>query len=270
MTDNQFDPLFGAECIEIPLNSAPLVSVLCQIRFPEIVSIQNKSFIAPFQERIRSTYPHLAHQQMKTVSFQETGSTVEYADEVVWRFVDARKGWRLSLGATFLSLETRKYVSRKDFIERLTHVVSALSDTMNPGLLNRIGTRYIDRVEVKEGLMLGEMLRPEMLGLSGTSISGSIEHSISEVMCEVKEGQMLARWGMLPERGTHDPEVMPPVAGKSWFLDVDTFAEHLSAPVEFDVAAIRETAYALATRAYSFFRWSVTDRFLQEFGGETK
>lgn len=270
MSEFQVDPLFGADPIEIPLPAAPLVTVLCQVRFPEIISIQNKQFIAAFQELVRSDYPLLQDERLKTVALDAQIGTVAASDAVIWRFIDESASWRITLTSAFLTLETRKYVSRTDFIERLAKILQAVAETIKPTHVTRIGVRYVDRVPLKEDFSFEGMLRDEMMGVSGTAIGKNVIHSVSEVVCAVKEGQMLARWGMLPSRGSHDPDVLPAIKEPAWFLDIDTFADHQRAPVRFDTNLIRSSALDLATRAYAFFRWAVTDKFLKEFGGVTK
>ena len=265
MDDIQFDPLFGAAPDEIPLPSAPLVSVLCQVRFAEIVSIQQKSFIAGFQECARSDYPLLLDEKVRTLDVNDGRSTT--SEDSVWRFFNEARTWRLTLTSNFLALETRKYVSRVDFIERLEKIVKGAIDTVKPTHVTRIGVRYIDRVALNEGITLHGMLREEMMGITGLLNRENVLHSISEVVCRVKEGQMMTRWGVLPERGTHDAEVMPPISSPSWFLDLDTFVDHQLAPVRFEADMIRTTALELATRSYCFFRWAVTNKFLKTFGG---
>ncbi|HKK66033.1 MAG TPA: TIGR04255 family protein [Clostridia bacterium] len=51
------NPFAGPEPQEVYLPDAPLVKVLCRIRFPTIASIDKKEFIALFQEAIRHNYP---------------------------------------------------------------------------------------------------------------------------------------------------------------------------------------------------------------------
>jgi uncharacterized protein (TIGR04255 family) len=230
------------------------------------MSIQERSFIAPFQERVRSAYPLMKPEVLKTFTVDERGSTLAATDERIWRFLDPTQSWRLSLQPGFLALETRQYVSRVDFISRLNEVLVALVDTIKPTHVTRIGVRYVDRVEINEMSDMEEMLRPEMMGIGGNPISDHIAHAITEVQCRTLEGQLLARWGLLPPQGSHDPEVMPPVNSKSWFLDLDTFVEYQPSPHAFNPAEIRYNAANLAARAYSFFRWSVTEKFLKEFG----
>lgn len=269
MTDKDFDPLFGAVPVEIPLPSAPLVTVLSQVRFPEIVSIQQKSFIAGFQELMRADYPLLQDDQIKTIAFDPVG-TVVASDEAVWRFIDVTATWRLTLTSTFLALETRSYVSRADFIERLEKIVKGAYETLRPTHITRVGVRFVNRIPLTGGAMLNGMLRPEMMGIFGSPIRDGITHSMSEVACKVEEGQLLARWGLLPPGGTMDPEIVPPIKDPSWFLDVDAFADHQSAPIRFESEMIRKSAFELAARSYSFFRWAVTARFLEAFGGVTR
>ena len=52
------DPLIDKAPEEIPLNNAPLVRVLAQVRFSEILSITKDDFVAGFQERLRQKSPN--------------------------------------------------------------------------------------------------------------------------------------------------------------------------------------------------------------------
>lgn len=270
MPSDHSDPLFGAAPSEIPLPSAPLVNVLCQVRFTEVLSIQRAAFVAGFQERVRSEYPFMQHEKMKTISIDENGESVAMGDDSVWRFVDTTKTWRLSLTPSFITLETRKYTSRIDFVDRVDAILIALAETINPTHVVRIGIRYVDRINLEEYPDMREMIRPEMLGILAGTLRDGIHHSLSEVILRVKEGHLLARWGLMPPKGTHDPESMPPISAPSWFLDLDTFADFQASPAEFNSAKIRESVVGLATRAYTFFRWVVEEPFIAAFGGEAK
>jgi uncharacterized protein (TIGR04255 family) len=89
---------------------------------------------------------------------------------------------------------------------------------------------------------------------------------MNEAFCVTKEGNLLARWGFMPENHSHDPEMMPPIKQRSWFLDIDSFREEPQF-ASFDAEEISNLAHALATRSYAFFRWAVTDKLLREYGG---
>ena len=51
------DPFTDPPPVEVPLVNAPLVRVIAQLRFPLVAAIEQRDFIAPFQEAIRSSYP---------------------------------------------------------------------------------------------------------------------------------------------------------------------------------------------------------------------
>ena len=266
MTEQDFDPLFGGEREEIPLPDAPLKRVLCQIRFADIISIRQDEFIAPFQERIRSEYPIFRKDAVQ--SLQMSPERIEASTDVIHRFIDSDDVWRVSLSKEFISLETMKYVSRKDFLDRLRFALDSAALTIRPSHVLRVGMRYVDQVAIDAATDMSKMLRPEMGWATNSDLSGHIKHTISEVACTAKEGALLARWGLLPENGTHDPDMMSPINEKSWFFDMDMSTDYMRKAQRFDVETITSSAEALASRCYAFFRWAVTDDFLTKFGGK--
>ncbi|MGO6693435.1 TIGR04255 family protein [Rhizobium johnstonii] len=263
MTAEITNPLFSEEAIEIPLANAPLARVLAQVRFPEIQSIQEKSFVAPFQERIRKLYPRTA---TDTLNGFVIGSP-QLVTTNIWRYLSG-DAWRVSLSDSFMSLETTKYTSRKDFCERFLFLLEQLAEAIAPTHIDRVGIRYVDQVELEEDESMSGMLRQEMIGVK--DVFGKTHHMISELEAPSREGGVLVRWGHMPASASHDPDVMSPISKPSWFLDVDSYIAHESDMVVFDAKAAAEATYSLATRAYTIFRWSVTDQFLDKYGRITK
>lgn len=70
---------------------------------------------------------------------------------------------------------------------------------------------------------------------------------------------------MIPSHSTFDPNVIEPIDQPSWILDLDM---SISEDQEFNVEKILEDTKRFSERIYTFFRWSVTDEFLNYFGGE--
>ena len=52
-----------------------------------------------------------------------------------------------SVSDSFVALETSKYDSRDDFVERLTEVAQAMAELYEPVLFDRLGVRYVNRLE---------------------------------------------------------------------------------------------------------------------------
>lgn len=263
MANTEIDPLFGAEPSEVPLASAPLASVVAQVKFTPILRIRSQDFIVPFQDQIRLDYPKMRREQTKQIAL--FGSTDEEEVEVIWRFLSGNEQWRVSLATSFIALETRAYTSRTDFVARLKSVADALKTAAKSAQVTRVGVRYIDHIKVPEIDQINKLMRPELLGIAG-ALQDRMQHSVSEMLCEIAEGSLLARWGLLPPNGTHDVNALPPVDTKSWFLDLDAFKQY-EEPVELDVDAIHSSALALATRCYAVFRWLTTEEFLKVYGG---
>ena len=192
---------------------------------------------------------------------------VQLTQNSVWRFVDPTSAWRVSLTPTFLSLETGRYSSGHDFADRFRGLLEDLGTTVSPSHVTRIGIRYVDQVELGDGLTIEELLEPHMSEISG-ALKG-VRHMLSELEAETAEGGLIARWGHLPANGSHDPEMMPPKNVPTWFLDVDSFTSYESELLEYKVDEISGITTSLAHRAYDFFRWCVNDRFLEHFSKDT-
>jgi uncharacterized protein (TIGR04255 family) len=264
MTDN---PLIGQPPPEVPLPSAPLVRVIAQVRFGLVVSIEKREFIAGFQEAIREEYAVLRQETASNLLVNVRGQAdVEVRTNTVWRFHDLERRWRVTLAADFMALETSHYTSRADFLERFARLLAALEQHVKPGVLDRLGVRYIDRITGAPLEALATYLRPALLGALGTAVREHARVAVSEGLFDLPEegGQMRARWGVLPANATVDPNAIEPVEERSWVLDIDAFSQ---GERSFVAGEITQQARALTERIYAFFRWSVTDDFLKYYGG---
>lgn len=264
--EKNFDPLHGEHVEHVPLKNAPLVRVLSQIRFPDVTVTPDRQFVAAFQQAIRRRYPIVREEATPNIAFGPGGIAV--TPNVIWRFLDPTSTWRVSLTPTFIALETKKYASGADFFDRLRALLEDLGETITPSHVTRVGIRYIDQVDLKDGLKIEDLLHPHMSEISG-ALRG-VRHMISELEAETKEGAVLARWGHLPTDGSHDPDMMPPKSYPTWFLDVDSYASYESDLLEYNVDEISSVTASLASRAYDFFRWCVNDRFLETFGKDAQ
>lgn len=261
------DTPFGPAVESVPLPHSPLAFVVAQVRFPLVASIGEQEFIAPFQERIRSTYSDLKAENETQVTLTPDGVQVKEGSRV-WRFTESDGPWEVALTSEFLALSTRSYTNRDDFLTRLGVLLSALEERIAPRTVRRLGVRYIDRVVGPEASReaMKSLVRAEVLGATSVDLPGTVRQSHSLTECEYHFDEdppsaLRAKWGFLPPNATFDPAIEP-ATEDSWVLDVD--CSHNERP--FDSEAILAAARSYTDRIYRYFRWAVTDEFLGHYG----
>lgn len=260
------NPLTAPPPDEVPLKNAPLIRVIAQVRFPPILSIEKKDFVASFQEAIREQYPILQPEQTQTFAFGPQGA-VPPTLQITWRFTDTANSWRVSLAPDFMALETTAYSSRRDFLERLENVLSALKQSFDPKIVQRFGLRYIDRLTGQILEDIPSLVKPEISSMLSAQFREDIHKAMNEFLFAFPEGEerILARWGLVPADTTFDPNSIEPIAERSWIFDLDM---SLSKKRDFNIAGLMNEGQYFAERIYTFFRWAVNDEFLRRFGGE--
>lgn len=269
VTTKRLDSPFGTQPLqEILLSQAPLVRVIAQVRFPKILSLSTEAGIADIQTALRKQYPILHQDKTVGVIITPDGVTSgSQQSDVVWRFQSKNSDWTVSLNSSFVAIDTKSYSSRNDFCDRFEEILRTVSDLVEPVVAERVGLRYTNRLEDPEQLAsLNSLVRSEILGGSAIKLPESVQLklSLSESLFNFGTGQLLARWGVLPEGGMIDPGI-DPVDRPSWILDLDVFhAEQ----IDFSPEELTSTVRLFADMAYRFFRWTVTDEFLKQAGGQ--
>jgi uncharacterized protein (TIGR04255 family) len=205
------------------------------------------------------------------VSFESSGISSNVSEDLIWRFFDHRRIYRVSLAPSALTLETIKYTSRDDFLGQLGFLIGALADTIRPSLATRVGFRYVNRIDGEDNVNdLPKLVEPELLGLASAEVRDRVQMAVSQAQCQTKEGVLLARWGLLPAGATHDPDIAQPSRVRSWFLDIDSFATAGLPEEGFVADPLIAKINKMGDRAYAFFRWSVKSQFLKRFKAEEK
>ena len=143
-----------------------LVEVICQLRFPTILSIDTQE-PAAFQEQIRSAFPQYSIQREKLPpKLANPGSPIPVVEPQKtinnYTFVSADGQWQLNLTQDFFSLSTRNYSSWKNFASQLDKPLAAFIATYHPAYFQRIGLRYLNAIS-RQQLGLGECHWQELI-----------------------------------------------------------------------------------------------------------
>ena len=259
---------FGPSVQEVPPTRPPLVNVIAQVRFPAVMKIEDTAFVANFQDAIWEDHPILRPERQLGVMIGPGGVQPQDAG-TVWRCeMKDPDAWQVTLASTFVALSAKRYTRRSDLLARLTVALHALEGWLHANVCDRIGVRYVDTVTGDQLAQLGKLVRPEVLCVPGDeTLLGKAEvvHTLSDTLFRLDDAsQPSGRWGRRPAGATYAPEIKG--AGQpSWVLDLD---HYMAQPEDFDLAAIGGTVAYFCDRIYTFFRWAVTDTFLNEFGPE--
>lgn len=205
-----------------------LVEVICQLRFPTILSISARE-PADFQEEIRRDFPQykrLLEQAQPKISGVPGNLRVEEGNRVTnYQFLSADGRWKVNLTDNFVALATPAYTKWEDFAAKLDLILAQFIPIYQPAYFERVGLRFINVFSRKaldlEGVPFRELLQPGYLGLLGEDDvrEESFARSGQDIELAVSGGcrvKLHAGPGMLQRGTVKDNEV-------KFILDNDIF-----------------------------------------------
>ena len=154
---------------------SPLAEVICQLRFPTILSIGSKE-PAEFQEAIRGEYPRYAARQEnlppKVVGMGTASPTLQNQPPVTnYNFISQDGKWKINLTRDFIALSTIGYTRWEDFARRLDMVLARFIEVYQPAFFDRIGLRYLNAFSRKalgmEDMLWDDLIQSAYLGILG-------------------------------------------------------------------------------------------------------
>lgn len=237
-----------------------LGDVICQLRFPEILSIGAQPPVA-FQEAIRDEYPQYSALK-ETPTPRLTGApgnfTVENQPTTInYQFISEDGAWRINLTSKFISLACNRYTSWEDFARKLDKPLVAFIKIYKPAYFERVGLRYLNFFSRGslglQNVPFAELINPIYLGpLADEEVSETQSGRCTvEAELTLKAGCRLKLHtgpGMVKRGNQSDPEL-------KFIFDQDLFMPG-KVPVNMTTGALN----TLHTQAFSIFRGAITDR----------
>ncbi len=236
----------------------PLAEVICQLRFPEILTI-GANLPVEFQEKIRQEFPQFSRRQ-ENAAPKLTGAPGHFALEnqptvINYQFSSADGVWRVNLTSRFLSLSCSRYTCWEEFARKLDKPLAAFIQVYHPAYFERVGLRYLNFISRKglslEDVPFSRLIAPCYLGpLAEEDLQ---ETSIARCSLDMEAGlrggcrvKLHAGPGMI-KRGTQpDPEM-------KFIFDLDLFMPG-QVPVNLSAGALQ----TLHSQAYAIFRGAIT------------
>lgn len=227
-------------------NKNPLAEVICQLRFPEILTVE-ANIPAAFQEEIRSVFPRYIPRKEGAPNGKQTNN---------YLFSTADGSWRVNLTSKFISLSCSRYTRWEEFASMLDKPLAAFIKVYQPAYFERIGLRYMNFISRSalelEGVPFKELIQPCYLGiLAEEDVAETAPARCSvDVDTALKGGcrvKLHAGPGKVSHGGKPDPEV-------KFILDMDLYMGG-NVPVNVSAGALQ----ALHGQSYGIFRGAITD-----------
>lgn len=238
----------------------PLAEVICQLRFPEILTI-GTTVPDQFQEAIRAEFPQFSR-RMEAPAPKLTGTPGNLAlkkqePTVNYQFTSADGIWRVNLTPTFISLACTRYTCWEDFAGKLDKPLAAFIRLYKPAYFERVGLRYINFIS--RGALgipttpFRELIEPCYLGLLAEDYIQESACSRSSLDTELAirggcRAKIHAGPGMVQRNGQKDKEV-------KFIFDQDLYMPG-QVPVNLSAGALQ----TLHSQAWSIFRGAITDK----------
>ena len=236
-----------------------LQEVICQLRFPEILSI-GVNVPAAFQDAIRDEYPqYSARKEIPAPKISGTPGNFKLDNSpatVNYQFTSADGIWRVNLTTKFISIACSRYTCWEDFAAKLDKPLAAFIQIYKPAYFERVGLRYVNIISRKalelEGTPFKELISSCYLGILAEEDVAEAAASRCSVDVELGirggcKAKIHAGPGLVKRNGQQDPEV-------KFIFDQDLFLPG-KLPVNLSAGALQ----TLHSQAYSLFRGAITD-----------
>jgi len=236
-----------------------LVEVMCQLRFPTILSIEAQA-PAQFQDTVREIFPRY---DCLTEQIKDAGGAQRIQKNHAFFTADGAS--RLNLTQSFIALSTVHYTGWEEFAGLLDEPLGQFIRIYRPAFFDRIGLRYINGVS-REKLELtdcrwNDLIQPHCLG--PLDCDGIDEQSVTRCSVDMErrlEGKLQMRLHAGPgviQRVLRTPQGTRTEQSKElhFILDLDFFALG-NQPLQ----STSETLTQLHSHADRFFSDAITDR----------
>lgn len=239
--------------------NAPVHEVICQLRFPTILSI-NSVEPADFQEAIRGEFPQYARRQEPRPPQAVGGPNPQAAQRppvTNYHFLSADGAWKLNLTEDFIALSTLRYPCWEEFARQLDQPLAAFIQLYKPAYFQRVGLRYVNLFSREklglENTPWSELLAPAYTGPLQEEDEASFFHCGCDFMVKL-DSSCVAKLHAGPGRLKANRPDAPENAEVRFILDMD-LAMNGNTPCTLAAGAL-ETLHGHANR---IFEGALTD-----------
>jgi uncharacterized protein (TIGR04255 family) len=247
--------------------NSQLREVICQLRFPTILSINEKA-PADYQDAIRDAFPRYDVKKVTPPPVLIAPGTpqarVEQKPPILHHnFISSTGLWKIVLTQESIALSTVRYHSWEDFAQRLDRPLAEFIRVYRPADFERLGLRYLNIISRKalgaEDTPWRELISPAYLGvLNDPAVDenkvAKCSHDVQMQFPDETHLKLHAGPGRLQQNGQTIPETR-------FILDMDLFSLG-----QLPGALVPERISMLHDHAVRVFRGAITDQLHQLLG----
>ncbi len=268
------------------LRNAPLVQVLAQVVFPpmpgwegRLDALRSALYEVGFPRFIEG---HTSEVKVG-VAAQGTPPSVEHRTAAYAQFLDKDERFAFHCSESSFVLHSTGYKTFQHFVGYMERGLDALQSTMPVSVVDRLGLRYVDLVQIRAGESFGQYVHAGLLGFPfkeapelGASKVGFSTESIGITplgALAIRSAVMAPGQFSSPDvdvAGLRPPAHMDPNR-PSLLVDFDHFSlftgPTAAAPMDYAVPAVLAHFEALHSTAKAAFEAIVTPHAIAEWGG---
>lgn len=249
------------------LRRNPLIVVLAQVRIAPVLRLADS--VPEIQDQLRRNgFPRFSESQTQTVQF--VGSPPPSAWQTSYLFTDRNAKRAVIVAPEHISLIVTAYESFEVFANDLQGILVTVGGVLGPELVERVGLRYVDLIQPREGEDVRDWLQPSLRGLDNLELENirfNFELRGSTSLGEFVFRATRPKTGLIPaDLQPFALEVTPAepvVEGRYVVLDFDHFT---AAPRDFDVPTLMDTTWGLHDFVDLAFRQAVTEDAFRAWG----
>lgn len=203
------------------LVASPLILVLAQVRFSQILSMD--THVPAIQDRLRKLgYVRYQSSTMTELHLDADTMALRKDQRPRWDFLDRDRRNGVVLADSFIVLHTNQYSTYEAFLPHFIDVLKVLHETAQPALTARVGLRYVDVIRPRQGETMRDYLNVGLMAFDlDTSLpADSIQRQSSRVesVAETNTGILSVRSTVRADGQYLPPDLVPPVLAYDDYL----------------------------------------------------
>jgi uncharacterized protein (TIGR04255 family) len=208
------------------LTRAPLVMVLCEVRFSPVLTME--SHVPTIQDALRRCgFPGFERAVMQQIEFAPDGPPRFSADQR-WFFRSKGRTRVASLSTSAVTLQATDYSQFESFLSSLELVLKSVQTVVQPAYYERIGLRYVNAIE-DAGDSITRLFRENVLSFSADELGVTSLLTAQHVIGNTPNGQIVLRMNQVEDKpllpldlvSPEFPELSRPRNGVHAILDID-------------------------------------------------